>query len=78
MTNDLDGKIWLDLPKGILIGPDGGLKLLLDAEIFDSTYASFDGFTVAFVDQRDTPVIAQDGFLVMPGKILWPVNPIKF
>jgi len=68
---DIDGKSWLDIPKGALGGPGGGLQLLLDAETFDSAYSTFDGFVVAFLDPRDKPVIAQDGFLISPGKKIY-------
>ena len=67
-VNKLNGTYGLDPPKGARGGPGGNLKFLLDAEIFDSAYSSFDGFIIAFADQRDKPVIAQDGFLVSTGK----------
>ena len=70
--NYLDDSVWLHIPRGALSGPDGGLKLLLDVESFDSAYSTFDGLVVAFLDQRDLPVIAQDGFMVSPGKNILP------
>ena len=77
-TRDLDpteysDESWLVQPKGSQNGEIGGLEVLLDVEKFEFTYGGKDsqGFRIAFVDQRDKPMIIQDGYLISTGNVIF-------
>jgi hypothetical protein len=77
-TRDLDpteylDESWLVQPKGSQNGEIGGLEVLLDVEKFEFTYSGKDsqGFRIAFVDQRDKPMIIQDGYLISTGNVIF-------
>ena len=61
---------WLNVPKGARNGLKGGIKFLLDVEMFDFTYTGkeFAGFKIGFVDPRDKATIKQDGYFISSGK----------
>jgi len=50
-------------------GMENGLRLLVDAEIFEYSYypRGSEGFDIALADSRDRAVVRQQGFYVKPG-----------
>jgi hypothetical protein len=63
------GRHWQYLPKGAHSGQFGGITLLLDVESFEYSYTdkASVGLRIALSDQRDKPMITQDGYLISPG-----------
>ena len=63
-------KDWLDVPKGAQNGLMGGMKFLLDIELFDFTYTGkeFAGFKIGFIDPRDKAMMKQDGYFISSGE----------
>ena len=63
-------KNWQIEKKGSTNGENGGLQFLLDVETFDFSYSGTDshGFRIAFGNQRDKPIITQEGYLISTGK----------
>ena len=57
------------MPKGSLNGLKGGLKILLDIEMFDYSFTGKQnsGFRIAFTDPRDKAMIKEDGYLISSG-----------
>jgi hypothetical protein len=60
---------WQYLPKGAHSGQFGGITFLLDVESFEYSYTdkASVGLRIALSDQRDKPMITQDGYLISPG-----------
>jgi hypothetical protein len=63
------GRHWQYLPKGAHSGQFGGMTFLLDVESFEYSYTdkASVGLRIALSDQRDKPMITQDGYLISPG-----------
>jgi len=61
---------WLTAPKGAQNGMLGGMKFLLDNELFDFSFTGKEsaGFRIGFSDPRDKAMVKQDGYLISPGK----------
>ena len=61
---------WLTAPKGAQNGMFGGIKLLLDNELFDFSFTGKEsaGFRIGFSDPRDKAMIKQDGYLISSGE----------
>ena len=73
---DYTGEQYLSQPKGSQSGWMGGIEFLLDLESYDYAYTGKDsvGFRFLFIDQRDQPMIGQDGYLIPPGKKIFYVK----
>ena len=63
-------KHWHSQPRGAYNGQFGGIKLLLDVDSFDTSFAGKEsvGFRLVFSNVRDAPMVRQDGYLISPGK----------
>ncbi len=57
--------------RGAKLGKVGGLRLLVDAEVYDYSYGSHaaEGFQVAVVPHRDIPLMFLDEIQVRPGSL---------
>ena len=66
------GNDYLSVPKGSTNGLRGGLKVILDAEVFDSAYSArgSSGFRIALTDPRDKPIMNQNSIFIAPGKMI--------
>lgn len=71
--SEYKGEDWLDVPKGSQNGLKGGLKIMLDIEMFDYSFTGKQnsGFRIAFADPRDKALIKEDGYLISPGKSVY-------
>ena len=67
--NTYTGEEWHSLPKGSENGQIGGLKFVLDVERFDYGLDETEsiGFNIAFSDQRDKPIMKEDGYSISTG-----------
>ena len=69
-AENLDGKMYHKIPRGVRNGIQNGLRLLLDVESFDhAPYISSvaKGFKIAITNALDKPVIDQAGLYIEPG-----------
>ena len=59
------------MPKGSTNGLRGGIKVILDAEVFDSAYSGrgSSGFRIALTDPRDKPIMNQNSIFIAPGNL---------
>jgi len=57
--------------KGAHLGKEGGLRLLIDAEVYDYSYGSHgtEGFQVGIVPHRDIPLMFLHETQVRPGSL---------
>ncbi len=57
--------------RGARLGKEGGLRLLVDAEVYDYSYGSHaaEGFHVGVVPHRDIPLMFLDETQVRPGSL---------
>jgi hypothetical protein len=67
--NKYKGKHWDSLQKGAHSGQFGGITFLLDIESLDYSHTVEEavGLRIAFSDQRDMPMIKQNGYMISPG-----------
>ncbi len=65
-----EDRYWHFQSKGVQSGQFGGITFLLDAESFDYSQTDKEsaGFIIVLSDQRDKPIITQDGYMISPGK----------
>jgi hypothetical protein len=68
--DNYEDRYWHFQSKGILSGQFGCITFLLDAESFDYSQTDKEsaGFIIVLSDQRDKPIITQDGYMISPGK----------
>jgi hypothetical protein len=66
---DISMDSWYNVPRGSLNGEFGGIKLLLDAEVFAFTDQEkhSSGFRIALADNHDKHLLSHDSYFVSTG-----------